>query len=147
MPRATTRRAKKGAPVLPSVADFRRHLITHADQLAPADITSLVGNTAQVRERLAAAKRELDGKFVERVKTAVALLTDHAAGRCPQVPYRTVALLAAALFYFLDPIDVIPDCIPGGTTDDALVLDLAWQLAHAGVERYLAARGCPGRLG
>ena len=35
--------------------------------------------------------------------------------------------LAAAVFYYLAPVDVIPDVLPGiGTSDDALVVELAF---------------------
>lgn len=41
----------------------------------------------------------------------------------PEVPFRVRATLMAALFYFVTPIDIIPDFILGfGFTDDATVL-------------------------
>jgi uncharacterized membrane protein YkvA (DUF1232 family) len=122
------------------VADFRRHLVAHADEIAPADVATIAGSADRIRAKLTDEPRPGE-RFAERVRTAVALVEDHVGGRCPQIPYRTVTLLAAALFYFLNPIDVIPDAIPGaGNADDALVLDLAWQLGKDGIERYLTAR-------
>ena len=51
-------------------------------------------------------------------------------------------MLAAALFYYLEPMDVVPDFIPrAGTADDALVLDIAWRLCRAGVQRYIDWKG------
>jgi len=51
-------------------------------------------------------------------------------------------MLAAALFYYLEPMDVVPDFIPrAGTADDALVLDIAWRLCGAGVQRYIDWKG------
>jgi hypothetical protein len=51
-------------------------------------------------------------------------------------------MLAAALFYYLEPMDVVPDFIPrAGTADDALVLDIAWRLCSAGVQRYIDWKG------
>src|SRR5690606_20037945 len=73
---------------------------------------------------------------------ALQLVNEHAAGACPQIPYQTVAMLAVALLYLSDPIDVIPDWIPGvGSSDDALVFELAFQLARPGIERYCAWKG------
>jgi uncharacterized membrane protein YkvA (DUF1232 family) len=53
-----------------------------------------------------------------------------------------VCLLAVAVLYFVDPLDVIPDWIPVvGATDDALVFELAFVLARPGVERYCTWKG------
>src|SRR5439155_4184234 len=102
------------------------------------DVTALVARAPEMRRRAAA-----DGKtrpaFRHDVELAVALLRDHAAGAVSHVPYRTIGLLAAALLYYLDPLDVIPDFVPGaGTADDALVLACAFREGADGVQRYRA---------
>jgi uncharacterized membrane protein YkvA (DUF1232 family) len=71
-----------------------------------------------------------------QVEVALELLTDHDAGACPQIPYHTVALLGVATLYMLEPNDVIPDCLDIGTSDDALMLELAFEMGAAGIERY-----------
>jgi uncharacterized membrane protein YkvA (DUF1232 family) len=141
MAQPSPRRSRKTARVpVPTTTDFRRHLLAHADEIAPADVATLAGAADRIHARLAGDATP-DEKFAHRVRLAVAIVGDHAGGRCPQIPYRTVSLLAAALFYYLNPIDVIPDAIPGaGRADDALVLDLAWELGRAGIERYISAR-------
>ncbi|MFN8643393.1 MAG: YkvA family protein [Candidatus Binatia bacterium] len=49
-----------------------------------------------------------------------------------------------ALLYFSDPVDVIPDWIPGvGMTDDAIVFQLAFNMARAGIERYCIWKSLP----
>jgi len=128
--------APSSRPNLP-VEEFERHVVTHAARIAPADVTTLVGRAAEVRQRLV-ADRAVHPSLGERARVALALLSDHVAGACPQIPYSTVALLAAALLYYLAPMDVIPDFIPVvGTADDTLVLDIAWRLAAPGIQRYL----------
>ena len=123
-------------PNLP-LEEFERHVVTHAARIAPSDVTTLVGRAAEVRQRLV-ADRAAHPSLGERARVALALLSDHAAGACPQIPYSTIALLAAALLYYLAPMDVIPDFIPVvGTADDTIVLDIAWRLAGPGVQRYL----------
>ncbi len=141
MARARSRRsAPRRGPRL-GAATFRRHLLDKAARVAPGDLTDLLARADTIRARLA-TEAEAHPAFAERGRLALALLADHAAGRCPQVPYQTVSLLAAALFYYLDPVDAVPDCIPRrGTGDDALVLELAWRLGNDGVGRWLAATG------
>ena len=68
---------------------------------------------------------------------AITVLRDHAAGRCPQIPYFTISMLAAALAYLVDDFDLIPDFLPRiGTLDDALVMTMAFQQAEDGLRRY-----------
>jgi uncharacterized membrane protein YkvA (DUF1232 family) len=129
-------RAPSSRPNLP-VEEFERHVVTHAALIAPSDVTALVGRAGEVRQRLF-VDRAVHPSLGEHARVALALLSDHAAGACPQIPYSTVALLATALLYYLAPMDVIPDFIPNvGTADDAVVLDIAWRLAAPGIQRYL----------
>ena len=126
-------------------SDFEEYIRSAAARIAPADVTELLAHAQTIEDRLTG---ELGSHklLAQRGRVALHLLNDHARGKLPQIPYHTVSYLAAALFYFLDPMDVVPDFIPGvGTADDALVFDLAWTAAAAGVERFLAAKGLSAR--
>jgi uncharacterized membrane protein YkvA (DUF1232 family) len=126
------------SPSLPGPADFRGYLVAKAAEVAPADVAALVAQRDRLRAR---ARREAPAHLVfhRRLELALTLLDDHVAGRCPQIPYQTVGVLAAALFYYLAPVDVVPDFIAAvGTSDDALVLEIAFGLGAPGIERYLA---------
>lgn len=139
----TRRRSATRAESLLSSTDFETHLRDHAATIAPADVTSLLGQAGTLRQRLL-GERAIHPQLAERAATALALLADHSRGACPQIPYATVSLLATALYYYLAPMDVIPDFIPrAGTADDAIVLDIAWRLAAPGIRRYLDARDVP----
>lgn len=123
--------------------DFEDFLQQAAARIAPADITELLAHAHTIEERLAG---ELGAHklLAQRGRIALHLLNDHVRGKLPQIPYYTVSCLAAALFYYLDPMDVVPDFIPGmGTADDALVFDVAWSAAAAGIDRFLASKGVP----
>jgi uncharacterized membrane protein YkvA (DUF1232 family) len=141
MPEGPTRHA------LITRSDFRRHLAAKSGEIAPSDVVALLAQASQLR-----AKAKRDGRdhplLATHVETALGLLEDHAAARCPQIPYHTVAVLAAALFYYVDPVDVVPDFLPKvGTSDDGLMLEMAFRLAAPGIERYRAWRdmGAPER--
>jgi uncharacterized membrane protein YkvA (DUF1232 family) len=130
------RTAASPSPLLTS-EDFERYLLAHAATIAPSDVTALVGHADALRRRLI-GERSVHPQLAQHARVALDLVTDHSRGACPQIPYQTVALLATALLYYLAPMDVIPDFIPGaGTADDALVLEIAWRLAAAGVQRYV----------
>jgi uncharacterized membrane protein YkvA (DUF1232 family) len=136
------RAAARKAPIL-RPSDFLDHLRRRAALMAPTDIETLVSQASALRRRAVTDGRQRPA-FQREIELALDVLSDHAGGRCPQIPYSTVALLAAALFYYLDPLDVIPDCIPVvGTGDDALVMALACREGAAGLERYCVWKGVP----
>ena len=61
-----------------------------------------------------------------QLELALLCLKDHAAGRCPQIPYYSISLLAAGVAYLADQLDFIPDFLPRlGMIDDALVMEVA----------------------
>lgn len=127
----------KSTPLL-NTADFTSYLNEKCMQLAPGDVKTLLAQAAAIRRRV----REIGAsrpRMQRQIEFALTLVEEHAKGRCPQIPYYTVATLAVALLYFSDPVDVIPDWIPGvGVTDDAIVFELAFGMARAGIDRYCA---------
>lgn len=71
------------------------------------------------------------------LKLLVAMLRDHVSGTYRQVPFGTIAAVAAALLYFVSPIDVIPDVIPGiGFIDDAAVLTMCLKMIEQDLLKY-----------
>jgi uncharacterized membrane protein YkvA (DUF1232 family) len=143
MARTTTRgrRPVRAAKTLLASTDFTAYLREKAEQLAPGDLQGLVVQTDAVRAR-AERVRATHPRLTRHVELGMRLIHDHATGQCPQIPYYTICLLAVALLYFVDPLDVIPDWIPGvGATDDALVFELAFALARPGIERYCTWKG------
>jgi len=139
-PRNRSPGAHRTAPLL-TPEDFERHLVARAALIAPADVTGLLARSDLVRQRLS-GERAVHPVLAQRARVALYLLADHARGACPQIPYQTVSMLTSALYYYLEPMDVIPDFIPRvGTADDALVLEIAWRLCAAGIQRYVDWKG------
>ncbi len=129
------RRPAQGKPLL-APTDFTAYLREKADQLAPADLQPVLAQVSTVHRR-AEQVRAAHPRLERQVELALRLVEDHAAGQCPQIPYHTVCLLGVSLLYFIDPLDVIPDWIPGvGSADDGLVFELAFHLGRPGIERY-----------
>jgi uncharacterized membrane protein YkvA (DUF1232 family) len=62
----------------------------------------------------------------------------YATGRYRAVPWRAMLILLAAVIYFLNPIDLIPDLIPIlGLTDDFAVLLWVYNAMGAEVDKFL----------
>jgi uncharacterized membrane protein YkvA (DUF1232 family) len=141
MPRTFRKpRAQPNESDLPSSRDFERHLLAKAGEVAPSDVTALVARAEEIGRRVATDTKH--APLAHHVRVALDLLSDHARGACPHIPYHTVNVLTAALHYYLEPLDVIPDFIPRfGKADDAHVFDIAWRLGEPGIERYVAWKG------
>jgi len=132
----------KSTPLL-NTADFTSYLNEKCMQLAPGDVKALLtqANAIRRRSKEIAADRP---RMLRQIDFALMLVEEHSKGRCPQIPYYTIATLAVALLYFSDPVDVIPDWIPGvGITDDAIVFELAFVMARPGIDRYCAWKSLP----
>ena len=142
--------AKKTAPPAAEAeglreSDLEEILREGARSLAPADVDNLLSREGELRAhaeelpaRLKLLRRQIDLAFT--------LLRDHRAEGCPQIPYDTVAIVASALLYFAEPVDIIPDFLPTvGHLDDAAVMAMAFRLARKGIRRYCAFKGISAR--
>ncbi len=77
------------------------------------------------------------GTLLTRLRLLRMILSDYVRGRYRQVPWRSVAVCAAAVAYVVSPLDLIPDWIvPIGWTDDMLVLALAWGMVKRELRAY-----------
>jgi uncharacterized membrane protein YkvA (DUF1232 family) len=63
----------------------------------------------------------------------------YASGKYRDVPWKTIMTVLAAIIYFLNPIDLIPDFIPGvGLSDDFGVLLWVYNSMTTEVDKFLA---------
>lgn len=62
----------------------------------------------------------------------------YALGRYRTIPWKVMLVLLAAVIYFLNPIDLIPDLLPlVGFTDDFAILLWVYNAIGAEVDRFL----------
>lgn len=138
MPKAPARARR---PPLLQSADFTGYLNEKCMQIAPGDVKTMLAQAAEIRRRLKVLAADRP-RMEQQAALALEIVSEHARGRCPQIPYYTIATLTVALLYFADPNDVIPDWIPNvGSMDDAIIFELAFGMARAGIERYCDWKG------
>jgi uncharacterized membrane protein YkvA (DUF1232 family) len=66
------------------------------------------------------------------------LLKAYAMGKYREVPWKTLLLITAAVIYFVNPIDLIPDWLPGiGLTDDVGIVMSVYAAINAEVDKFL----------
>lgn len=138
----TTRRTKLARSGLLTRADIVRAVVELANKLAPADVGDLLGSESMIRERAAQLSGAPGRTLRAQLDLALLCLKDHAAGRCPQIPYYSISLLAAGVVYLADQLDLVPDFLPRiGMIDDALVMAVACELGRDGLARYCVWKG------
>ena len=131
------RRPKRRRTTLLTRSDIVEFVKEHAARIAAPDVAVLVTDAARLRARAAALRGVRYQPLRRQIRDALECLDDYLAGRCLQIPYYTVAVLAAALFYFRRPIDAVPDfLLKLGALDDALVMAVATEVAAEGLSRY-----------
>ncbi len=80
-----------------------------------------------------------DGSLVkEQFFTLGRLLRAYAKGEYRTIPWKSLLMIVAAVLYFINPIDVIPDIMPlVGLSDDFAVLVMVYKTIGADIERFL----------
>ena len=76
-------------------------------------------------------------RYLSDLKLLLGIVRDYWTGEYRQLPWFTIAAVVAALLYVLNPLDMIPDILPGiGYLDDATVVAFCLNLVEADLLRY-----------
>lgn len=96
-------------------------LTTFARKLKQTDFTR--ENTTQVKEKFFILGR---------------LLRAYVQGEYRAVPWKSLLLIVAAILYFINPIDLLPDLMPlVGLTDDFAVLFMVYKSIGSDIDNFL----------
>src|SRR5687768_3907202 len=102
------------------------------------------GRLLSILPKLALKLKETNWKSVnaaaakEKFFVLGRLIKAYALGQYREVPWKTILLIVAAIVYFLNPLDLVPDLIPlTGLTDDFAVLLWVYNSVSNEVEKFL----------
>lgn len=118
--------------------DMLRGAAERAKKLAN-DPKALAALLDQARAK-AKASGDPAGKFAavrEGLQSLIRLVKAWISGRYRRVPWPTMAMAIAAIVYFVNPFDLIPDFIIGtGLMDDATVIAMALNALKVDLDRF-----------
>lgn len=72
----------------------------------------------------------------DSIQLLFGLVKDWSTGEYTEVPTGSIIAIIIGLLYFVSPVDLIPDFLPGGLVDDALVLGLIFKQVTSDLEKY-----------
>ena len=100
------------------------------------DVEIVLDNEEAINKKFSGANTL--SKYAELGKILVGMLKDVKNGVYQQVPWFTIATVVLALLYVINPMDIIPDFIPGvGYIDDMAVLSIGVGWIESDLHRYL----------
>ena len=101
------------------------------------DLEALLERQKAVEEKVKNSGRL--NRFSTDIKLMFSLIRDYWYGHYRAIPWKSIAAVAGALLYVLNPLDVIPDLLFGfGFIDDAGVVALCLKLVESDLLRYAA---------
>lgn len=79
----------------------------------------------------------LIGKYFGNIPLLCDMIREYINGSYREVPLATIIMVFLAIFYFVSPIDIIPDAIPLiGSLDDATVVGLVLEALSNDIQSY-----------
>lgn len=100
------------------------------------DVTIAMDSREEVDEKI--NNSGLLQKYGELAKVMYGMLKDYRKGVYSQVPWFTIATIAFSFLYILNPLDIIPDFIPGlGYIDDMAVITFGLRFIESDLHNYL----------
>jgi uncharacterized membrane protein YkvA (DUF1232 family) len=106
-----------------------------AAEITPKDIQTVDAKSEDIQKQFSA--RGPLKRFIEDGRVLRALIRDWRAGKYRQALYGTIASVAFALLYVVNPFDLVPDMLPFiGAVDDATVIGALLMLVERDLKKY-----------
>ncbi|MDT0642372.1 YkvA family protein [Zunongwangia sp. F363] len=105
-------------------------------QIKDGDVEVAANSQKEVSEKI--LNSGMLKKYSEIVKLMFGMLQDYRKGVYSSVPWFTIAATAFAVLYILNPMDIVPDFIPGlGYVDDFAVMTIGLRFIETDLHKYL----------
>lgn len=100
------------------------------------DLDLVMDNSKEINQKISSAGSLK--KFTELGKLMFGLLSDFRKGDYTKVPWFTIASVGLALLYVFNPLDMVPDFLPGvGYVDDFLIFTVVLRFIETDLHEYL----------
>lgn len=120
-----------------SESEANEQLNTGADKVRRDDVADLLSRQKAIEDKV--RKSGKLSRFGTDIRLMFSMLQDYWQGNYREVPWKSIAAIAGALIYVLNPLDLIPDLLLGiGFLDDAGVVAACLAFVESDLLRYAA---------
>lgn len=113
-----------------------------SSKINESDLNEIISNEKTINNKSSAVDKNRFKKFINQIKLTLSLIKDFKSKRYNEIPWRSIAMIAAAVLYFLNPFDIIPDILPVfGYADDALLFAALFKSIQSDLEKYCDWKG------
>lgn len=113
-----------------------------SSRISSSDINKIVSGKEKIRSKSSKLDLGRFRKLINQIRLAISLIKDFREKKYSVIPWRSIAMIAAAILYFVNPFDVIPDLLPVlGFTDDALLFASVFKSIQSDLEKYCKWKG------
>ncbi|MGO1462317.1 MAG: YkvA family protein [Marinobacter sp.] len=120
-----------------SEKNAQTQLDAEAKKVKRADLEALLERQRAIEDKVKGSGKL--SRFSADIKLMFSMIRDYWKGNYRDVPWKSIAAIAGALLYVLNPLDFIPDLIIGlGFLDDVGVVALCLRLVESDLHKYAA---------
>lgn len=111
------------------------YLKTEISKIEDGDLEMVMENQEAIDKKLRGSGMK---KYAELGKLMFGMLKDFKQGIYTQVPWFTIAAMGLTLLYVLNPMDMLPDFVPGiGYIDDFALFTVIIRFVQSDLHSYL----------
>ena len=115
-----------------------------SSKVTSKDVIKIVSKEVKLKRKSASLDIYRFWKLFKQLKVGFQMVKDYKNKEYTDIPWKSITLIVAAILYFLNPFDLIPDFIPViGFTDDAAAVAIVFSSLRKDIIKYCNWKGIP----